>query len=74
MAKDLHCKKCEVYLGEMEKGKIRNGSVLLCAVCWKRAELAIEIADLAKKQSKDILGGSGSKQVDDLLGIFGMKK
>lgn len=74
MAKDLHCKKCDFYLGEMEKGKIRNGSILLCSVCWRKAELAIEIADIAKEQSKDIPGGSGSKDVDDLLGIFGMRK
>ena len=74
MAKDLHCRKCGVYLGEMEKGKIRNGSVLLCSVCWKKAELAMEIADMARSQSKDILNDSGSKSVDDLLGMFGMKK
>jgi len=33
--KELRCKRCNVYLGEMEKGKIRNGAILLCAQCYE---------------------------------------
>jgi len=33
MSKKLECDKCFTYLGEMEKGKIKNGSVILCSKC-----------------------------------------
>ena len=33
--KELKCFSCSTYLGEIEKGKIKNGSVILCASCFK---------------------------------------
>jgi hypothetical protein len=31
--KELRCLKCDVYLGEMEKGKIHKKAVILCTEC-----------------------------------------
>jgi len=32
--KTLNCHKCGEYLGEIEKGKIKNGTVLFCKKCF----------------------------------------
>ena len=32
--KELKCNKCNVYLGEMEKGKLKKGSIILCTECY----------------------------------------
>ena len=74
MGKTFNCRKCGAFLGEMTQGKIRNGSVLLCTACWERADLAIQMADMASKQGKEFFKGNDSKVVDDLMGMFGMKK
>jgi len=51
------CKKCGVGLGEMGKGKIRKGAVLLCKECWRLAETAIEIAEQAQRDMPDFMKG-----------------
>ena len=72
--KPFNCVKCGLKLGGMIKGSIRHGAVLLCKECWERAELAIQMADLAAEQGKGILKGSGDAAVDRLMGMFGMDK
>ena len=60
---DLKCEKCGLNLGEMEKGKIRNGAVLLCDHCWDRAKMALEVAEMARDGMpeflKNMMGGKG---------------
>ena len=74
MTKKLYCEKCERFLGELAKGAIRKGSVLLCSACWARAEIAIQMADLALSHKGDFAKSTGDKAVDELMGFFGMKK
>ena len=75
MSKELKCKKCSTFLGEMVKGsRIRHGSVFLCSTCWEKADIAIQMADLAATQGKNALKGDGSDVVDNLMDMFGMKK
>ena len=75
--KSLACIKCYTSLGEMERGKIRKGAVLLCANCWGKAEIAITIADMAAQryQKPDFKGSSDKDKgvVENLMGLFGMK-
>ena len=52
---DLKCEKCSLSLGEMEKGKIRNGSVLLCRHCWEKAKAAIGMAEIASEQTPEFI-------------------
>jgi len=52
---DFKCKKCGLNLGEMEKGKIRNKAVLLCDVCWDKAEAAMGVAEIAREQTPDFI-------------------
>jgi len=49
--KTLNCKLCNKEMGEIEKGKIRTGYAVLCNECWERANIAIQMADLARTQS-----------------------
>ena len=70
----FYCVKCERFLGECNKGAIRKGAVLLCSPCWERAKVAIEMADYAADHGKDLLNGDDSEVVDNLMGMFGMKK
>lgn len=37
--KELRCHKCSLYLGCIEKGKIKNGAVLLCKGCLEKQKL-----------------------------------
>ena len=71
---DLSCKKCGLTLGEMETGRIRKGTSMLCQKCWSKAEIAMEIAEMASKQSGDLLGGqaSGKSIFDNLMDTFGL--
>ena len=54
---DLKCEKCGMNLGMMEKGKIRNGSVLLCKLCWGKAKAAMSVAEMASGDMPDFLKG-----------------
>ena len=74
MSRRLNCHRCHSFLGEIEKGALRKGAVLLCKECWERADLAIQMADLAARQGKEALKGGGSEVVDNLMDMFGMKK
>ena len=49
MSKELRCRTCRCYLGEMEKGKIKNGTTFQCRKC---TELSDEIENIAKELSK----------------------
>lgn len=62
---ELKCKKCGLDLGNMEKGKIRKGAVLLCDFCWGRVEAAARVAEMAAEGTPDFLKG--------LFGSFGKK-
>ena len=46
--KTFKCHICGIYLGEMEKGKIKRGSVLLCTECMDRYERYKGVADASK--------------------------
>ena len=48
MSKTLTCQKCKRYIGEMEKGKMRNNAVILCKECWGVAEAAMIMAEIGK--------------------------
>jgi hypothetical protein len=62
---ELRCKKCGLDLGNMEKGKIRKGAVLLCDHCWVRAETAVKVAEMAAEGTPDFM--------KDLFGKFDKK-
>lgn len=75
---EFKCQKCKLPLGEMEKGKVRNGVVMLCKHCWSKAEAAMNMAELVASQSHDFCSGMDNplaedKTVQNLMGIFGMK-
>jgi len=75
---DFQCKRCQLPLGGMEKGKIRNGIAMLCSKCWAKAESAMDMAELVASQKSDLFSGTknpmdGDKVVQDIMGIFGMK-
>ena len=62
--KTFNCKKCGKFMGEMELGKIRNGTVILCSNCWDMASAAIQMAEMARNQTK------GADLPDFFNGIF----
>lgn len=66
--KTLNCKICKKEMGVIEKGKIRNGFIVLCDGCWNKAETAIQMAELAKNQSKNY------DMPDFLRGLFSKAK
>lgn len=76
MSKPFHCAKCGLFLGEMDKGRVRHGAVLLCGHCWGKAEVAMAMAELMPppRESYDRGKGSGSDVVDDLMDMFNGKK
>ena len=57
MSKELKCALCSLDLGEMEKGKLRRNSVLLCGACWERLTY---------------LGNTNKDTPDFLKNLFGM--
>ena len=67
MSKKLNCEKCGLFLGELMKGPIRNGTKLLCNHCWEKADIAMQMADLATGQRKH------DPALDSLREMFGMK-
>jgi hypothetical protein len=61
MAHELRCEHCSVYLGTIEKGKVKNKSVQLCEHCWTKASAAMAMAETARNSSmppffKDLFG------------------
>ena len=53
----LNCEKCRLTVGEIEKGKIRKGAVVLCSLCWERVRLAVQVADVNTNDVPDFLKG-----------------
>ena len=75
----LNCHKCSCDLGEMVKGKIRNGAVLLCKDCIKgyMDELGrLKVLDDLRVYEKGVGGGSNSYPpgFEDLFKGLGNKK
>jgi hypothetical protein len=62
----FECKKCGLYMGEMDKGKIRNGHVILCSSCWEDADAAIQIMNFANHTPDQQMPGF----LEDLFGKF----
>jgi hypothetical protein len=73
MPKTLECRRCGMFLGEMEKGRLRNGAALLCQGCWENASIAIGMAELASENGRKPFPKEDGV-VDDLMGMFGMKR
>ena len=64
---DLNCKKCGKFMGNLKKGMIRNGYIILCSQCWDRADSAIQMAEFAIHSTKD----QGTPDfIKDLFGKF----
>lgn len=57
------CKKCGKFLGELSKGRLKRGTVLICTECYK----IIEKKDAAQKLS-DLGTADGCKE--DFMGMF----
>ena len=55
--KELRCKRCNIYLGEIERGKVKNGAIFLCIECNK----AYEILDSLAKHK----GSTGSNSIPE---------
>lgn len=60
--KELKCHKCGCYLGDIEKGKIKNGAVLLCRGCFK---LMNDLLNYKKS-----IGGQANDIMDSFKDIF----
>jgi len=66
---ELKCKKCLCYLGEMTKGKLKKGSVLLCTECMGKYKVFEDLANYSKSAA------SGKYDVPDFLNdLFKAKK
>jgi len=63
---DLNCKKCKKFMGNLEKGMVRNGYVILCEQCWEKADAAIQMAEYALHTPDQSMPGF----FEDLIGGF----
>ena len=52
--KTLTCHRCSCYLGEIEKGKLKHGSIVLCSDCFEQYKIFESLANYNKGASKDI--------------------
>jgi ribosome-binding protein aMBF1 (putative translation factor) len=52
---ELKCELCGAALGEVNKGKVRTGAVLLCKDCWPKVKIAHDIAEQAVRDVPDFL-------------------
>jgi len=52
--KELHCHKCSCFLGAIEKGKIKKGTVLLCSKCFEDYKILEDLGNYAKSTAKDL--------------------
>jgi len=59
------CHKCSCYLGEMDKGKLKNGAVLLCKSCIEKYTV-LESLDAFQKST----GGNKYDMPDFFKDIF----
>jgi hypothetical protein len=67
--KEFKCYKCGIYLGEMEKGKIKNGAVLICKECIERDKIGDSL-----RGYKNATRNSSSNPLDIFGDIFKGKK
>lgn len=70
--KVLSCTHCKKFLGEIERGKLRNGSVLLCDECWKILETIVYSSNIGKKYDKN--KNRFNFEASDFMGLFGMTR
>ena len=49
MTKEFKCKKCSCYLGEMNKGKLKNGVAILCEECMSFYETCDSLVQYNKR-------------------------
>jgi len=50
VAKQLYCSRCNKNLGEINKGRIKNGAVLLCGACnYKLLQLENKLKNIKNK-------------------------
>jgi hypothetical protein len=68
----IYCKRCGGYLGEIELGKIKKGTVYLCLECME----AYKILEGLKSYSDSTKGSSSDipKGFEDLFSQFTKKK
>ena len=52
---ELKCELCGTDLGEVNKGKVRHGAVLLCEFCWPKVKAAHDMAVQAIKDVPDFI-------------------
>ena len=50
--KEFKCHKCGCYLGEMEKGKLKKGSCLLCTECYESYKTFESLCNLKHGNNK----------------------
>jgi len=62
--KELKCHRCLSYLGCIEKGKIKNGAVLLCKDCFEKQKL-LEDLENHKKSTANYDMPDGFKDIFD---------
>jgi hypothetical protein len=68
---ELNCKKCGITLGNIDKARIKNNIIFLCANCWEKAKMAISLAEINTKQNKSFRNGNNS--INDLMDMFKFK-
>ena len=70
MPKQLLCTDCKSYLGEMEKGRIKNGTVIRCAKCEETNQMIIMASKLSNvgNDSKYPKDDYGSDLFNNLFG------
>jgi hypothetical protein len=66
--KQLNCHKCLCYLGEIEKGKIKKGSIILCPECFEKYKILEDMGNY--NNSTKGSNASMPDMPDFLKGIF----
>ena len=56
--KSLNCERCGISLGDMLKGKIKKGTVLLCKKCYDKIKL---------REDAEKLSRSGNNSMPDIF-------
>ena len=49
---ELRCHKCSIFLGEMSKGKLKKGTVLLCVECIEKIKMIEDFGNYNKSTGK----------------------
>ena len=62
----IYCARCEAFLGEITKGAVRKGAVVVCQPCYERFKIADTMAKLAREQAAQTV-----RDVSDFMkGLF----